>query len=339
MPAILRPDEHMQVVTYTGTGAAQTIYCGFKPDLVWIKSRSATTSHKLTDSVRGITKGLISNTDGAETTDVNGLTDFTTTGFTIGSDSNYNTNGATYVAWCWKAGQGVTSTNNEGSIPSTVSVNHTAGFSIIRYTGTGVTGSVGHGILSTVPPKFLIIKRTNTTGNWLCVNDFLTNYNWYLTLNTTNTQTGDASIGNMDPNQTNFGVGTSALVNASGSTYVAYCWTPIEGYSAFGKYTGNGSTDGTFVYTGFRPKFVMLKRTDAAGNWLVIDTSREPYNSENRAVLFPNVTDAETTGATPNDILSNGFKPRNSGVGTNANGGTYIYMAFAENPLKYANAR
>jgi hypothetical protein len=338
MPAIFKSNEHMQVVTYTGTGAAQTLSCGFKPDLVWIKSRSATTSYKLTDSIRGVTQALVINTTAAETTDTNGITGFTTTGFTIGSDSNYNTSGATYVAWCWKAGQGITSTNINGSITSTVSVNASAGFSIVTYTGNGTAGAtVGHGL--GVAPSFIVTFARNTVTNHAVYHVSMGNTKAMKLNLTFAEETYSGWWNNTSPTSSVFSIGTFDETNKSATNYVAYCWAPIEGYSAFGKYTGNGSTDGPFVYTGFRPKFVMLKRTDALGNWLVIDTSREPYNSENRAVLFPNLTDAETTGATPNDILSNGFKPKNSGVGTNASGGTYIYMAFAENPLKYANAR
>jgi hypothetical protein len=339
MPAIFKSNEHMQVVTYTGTGAAQTLYCGFKPDLVWIKSRSATTDHKLTDSVRGVTKALISNTTGTETTDTNGVTAFTDTGFTIGSDSNYNTNGATYVAWCWKAGQGITSTNVNGSITSTVSVNASAGFSVVTYTGTDAAATVGHG-LGVTPSMIVTFPRTTVTfGNHAVYHISLGNTKAVKLNLTSAPEIYSGWWNNTSPTSSVFSVGTFDEVNNISTTYVAYCWAPIAGFSAFGSYTGNGSADGPFVYMGFRPKFVMVRRTDADGNWVVMDTSREPYNSADRAVLFPNLTNAEGTGTSPNDILSNGFKPRNTGVATNASGGTFIYMAFAENPFKNSLAR
>ena len=327
----------MQAITYTGTGSTQTIAVGFQPDFVWIKSRSAATDHKLTDSVRGATKALISDTTGTETTDANGVTAFTSNGFTIGSNSVYNTNAATYVAWCWKAG-GTSSSNTNGSITSTVSANTTAGFSIVTYTGNGTNGAtVGHGL--GVAPSMVIVKSRSTAGtDWPVYHSSL-GATGILPLDTT-----DAFIvtstpwNNTAPTSSVFSVGTSGDTNLSARTYVAYCFAPVAGYSAFGSYTGNQSADGPFVYLGFRPRFVMIKRTiNAGGSWAVYDSARNTYNVENLS-LYPNLSNADDTYDVL-DFTSNGFKIRTAGLGVNQSGDTFIYACFAEVPLKFANAR
>jgi len=335
MPTISNGSKYMQAVTYTGTGATQTITVGFQPDLVWIKSRSAATDHKLTDSVRGVTKALISDTTGAETTDTNGVTAFTSNGFTLGSDSVYNTNAATYVAWCWQAGQGSTSSNTSGSITSTVSVNTTAGFSVVTYTGTGANATVGHGL--GVAPKMVIFKRRSATADWAVYHASIGNTG-ALALNLTiATDTNILYFNNTSPTSSVFTIGAGGTGNnASGSTYVAYAWAAISGYSAFGSYTGNGSTDGSFVYTGFLPRFVLIKRTDTTGDWYMWDTARNTYDVITNTLLA-NSSAAETS-ATSIDALSNGFKLRNTTAGFNASGGTYIYAAFASNPFRNSNA-
>jgi hypothetical protein len=304
--------------------------------LVWIKSRSAARDHKLTDSVRGATKALISNSTAAETTDSTGITAFTSNGFTLGASSVYNNSGATYVAWCWQAGQGTTSSNTNGTITSTVSVNASAGFSIVTYTGTGAAATVGHGL--GVAPSMIIYKQRSQVSNWTVMHKSLANMTTSnLLLNSTaavDTLTNTVAA----PTSSTFGVSLS--VAGSGQTCVAYCWTPIAGFSAFGSFVGNGSSDGTFVYTGFRPRFVMFKQTNAVSDWQIIDTARSPYNVTNTA-LFPNLSIAETT-APPTydrDFLSNGFKMRSTASYINGSGNTFIYMAYAENPLKYSLAR
>jgi hypothetical protein len=337
---IINGSKVMQAVLYTGTGATQTIAVGFQPDLVWVKSRSAATSHKLTDSVRGATKALISNSTGAETTDTNGITAFTSNGFTLGSDSVYNTNGATYVAWCWQAGQGSTSSNTNGTITSTVSVNASAGFSVVTYTGTGTNGAtVGHGL--GVTPSMMVFKRRNTTSDWATYHSSIGNTGVvFLNLTSATTTTANA-WNNTSPTSSVFSLGVGTDVNGSGSTYVAYCWTPIAGFSAFGSYTGNGSTDGPFVYTGFRPKFVMVKcsSSDLSGgaHWVIEDSSRSTYNAAD-AILYANLSNAEGSGE-PVDFLSNGFKIRNTVARWNSSGATFIYMAFAESPFRNSLAR
>jgi len=329
----------MQAVTYTGTGATQTITVGFQPDLVWIKSRSAATDHKLTDSVRGVTKALISDTTGAETTDTNGVTAFTSTGFTLGSDSVYNTNGATYVAWCWQAGQGSSSSNTSGSITSTVSVNTTAGFSVVTYTGNATTGAtVGHGL--GVKPAMVILKtRAGGIEGWPVWQKSLASESYFLRLNETSATYTSLSNRWTAFSSTTITLGNNTETNGSGYTYVAYCWAEIAGFSKFGSYTANASTDGPFIYTGFRPKYILIKGSVAGNNWVTLDTSRSTYNQV-AAYLLPNVSNAEGTAGDYIDILSNGFKIRDSGSDVNySSGATYIYMAFAENPFKNALAR
>jgi hypothetical protein len=324
----------MQAVLYTGTGATQTIAVGFQPDLVWIKSRSAATDNKLTDSVRGATKALISNSTGAETTDTNGITAFTSNGFTLGSDSVYNTNGATYVAWCWQAGQGSTSSNTNGTITSTVSVNASAGFSVVTYTGDGGNFSVGHGL--GVTPRMIMVKGRSNTSDWFVYHGSMGEQNYAL-LNSAAAKVSNANYFRDLSSTTYGGTNSASGLNTNGVTYVAYCWTPIAGYSSFGSYLGNNSTDGPYVYLGFKPKFLLIKASSTTDDWYIYDSVRNTYNIVNLA-LFPDLSNAEATGiVTTIDFLSNGFKLRNTGL--NGPSVTYIYMAFAENPFKNALAR
>jgi hypothetical protein len=334
---IVAGNKIMDATTYTGNGSTQTITNagGFKPDLVWVKSRSAATDNKLTDSVRGTTKGLISNTTGAETTDTNGLTAFGSSGFTVGTDTNYNNNTATYVGWQWQAGQGSSSSNTSGSITSTVSVNASAGFSVVTYTGTGSIATIGHGL--GVAPAMIIIKARSAAQSWLVYHRSIGNTGFVYLNETTVATYSINGWNNTSPTSTVFTTGVNGLSNASGQTQVAYCWSEIDGFSKFGSYTGNGSTDGPFVYTGFRPKFVMYKRTDSTGSWFMLDSTRNTSNVTN-LWLQANTNEAEQTDAAI-DFLSNGFKQRTTGSGSNASGGTYIYMAFAENPFKNSLAR
>ncbi len=335
MPTIVKGSDHMQAVLYTGTGATQTISgLDFQPDLVWIKSRSAATDHKLTDAVRGVTKALVSNSTAAETTDTTGITAFTSTGFTLGANSTYNNSGATYVAWCWKAG-GSTSSNTNGTITSTVSVNASAGFSVVTYTGTGANATVGHGL--GVAPSLIIAKSRGAATNWGVWHTSLTASSYFLLLNTTAAQATAANSLQALPTSTLVSLGASSIFNDA-STMVMYCWTPIAGYSAFGSYTGNGSTDGVFVYTGFQPKWVMVKKTSGADDWVLFDATRSPYNVVNNWLL-PNTSGAELTSAGSPDLLSNGFKMRSTSGATNASGATYIYVAFATCPFQNSLAR
>ena len=334
---------YMAATTYTGTGASNTISNSanntigttFQPDLVWIKSRSAATDHKLTDVIRGVTKAIISDTTGAETTDATGLTAFLSTGFTVGADTNYNNNTATYVAWQWNAGSGSTSSNTSGTITSTTSVNATAGFSIVTYTGTGANATVGHGL--GVAPSLVIVKRRDATSAWPVRHASITPANT-LYLNTTALSAAATTVWNSTaPTSTVFSIGTSTDVNANTGTYVAYCWSAVDGYSAFGSYIGNGNADGTFIYLGFRPRFMLIKASSTTESWILLDTSRDTYNIATRD-LYPNLANAETL-TTVGDIVSNGFKMRQSATGGNQSNRTYIYAAFAENPFAFARAR
>jgi hypothetical protein len=332
----------MDATLYTGTGASLAITNAgaFKPDLVWVKGRSGATDHAWYDSVRGTTKQLESNTTTAETTEATGLTAFGTGGFTVGALAQMNTSAATYVGWQWQAGQGSTTTGTgTGGITSvTQSVNATAGFSIVTYTGSGSNGTVTHGL--GVAPKWVIVKaRSAAAENWQVYSSSLTSAAYRLRLNATDAQDSQPTMWNSTaPTSTVFSVGTASGVNTSSVTYVAYCWAEIAGFSKFGSYTGNGSTDGPFVYLGFRPKFVLIKAVGASQEWVMFDGTRNTYNAVN-LYLLPNTTTTEGTGNNI-DFLSNGFKVRESGGGVNYTpANPYIYMAFAENPLKNSLAR
>jgi hypothetical protein len=341
---IVKGNTVMDATLYTGTGANLTISTNnidlSTNGLLWIKSRSTAEDHLLLDSLRTYfgTKywqAFFSNSTAAEAG--YGGSDNVVPGSyrNIAGGAVGNVNGTTYVQWLWQAGSAAASSNTAGSITSTVSANPTAGFSIVTYTGTGSAASIGHGL--GVTPEFIMVKRRNVASNWMVVSKYLTNYNWYLKLNLTDAQVGDATIGNIDPSSTTFNVGTNAIDNASGGTYVAYVWAPIAGFSKFGSYTGNGSTDGPFVYTGFRPTFIMCKRSDGVSNWNMADNKRPTYNPEDE-ILLANSSLAALTSY-PVDFLSNGFKIRTTEGGYNTSSGTYIFMAFAENPFKNALAR
>jgi hypothetical protein len=347
--AIIKGNQYMDATLYTGTGnvaATQVNTAGFKPDMVWMKSRSNGYDHILYDSVRGTgtSKSLGPNITGAEGADADyaNLTSFNSNGFSTGVTSNTNTlnnSGSTFVAWQWQAGQGANVTNTSGTITSTVSANTTAGFSIVTYTGAFLASTVGHGL--GVTPKFIIVKSRSDAFDWNC---WVTGFagNEYLVLNSTTTKLTSTTLwNNTTPTSSVFSVGLDNGSNKLSSSFVAYCWAEIAGFSKFGSYTGNGSTDGPFIYLGFRPKFWMAKRTDVGAPWLIYDSSRNTYNVVNN-YLQPSAADAEGSGSSPNDVndfLSNGFKVRCSNLGENANGGTYIYAAWAETPFKYANAR
>jgi len=339
----------MDATTYTGTNATLNISnadlgsAGFKPDLTWIKVRSTTADHDLVDTTRGISQYLNSSASRAQqaATAGTGLTAFNSNGFTLGTEistfGSTNASAATYVAWQWNANGGTTSSNTNGSVTSTVQANTTAGFSIVTYTApTSGAFTVGHGL--GVAPAFIITKSTNTAGYaWATYHQSIGNTQ-VLYLNRTDASATDSTAwNNTSPTSSVFTVGTGWV--GSGINYVAYCWAPVAGFSQFGSYTGNGSTDGPFIYTGFQPKFLLIKNTSISGgtNWVLHDTARSTYNSTT-AELYPNSSAAEATGAAI-DVLSNGFKCRDAGgQGTNSSGGTYIYAAFAANPFKYSNS-
>ncbi len=333
----------MAATLYTGTGATQTISnsangVSFQPDFVWVKGRSGATDHALYDAVRGVQNQLESNTTTAETAETTGLTAFGSTGFTIGALAQMNTNAATYVGWQWNAG-GSTVTNTSGTISAQVRANATAGFSVVTYTGTGANATVGHGL--GVAPNMIIFKNKGSTNAWCIYHSAISPAN-FLQFDTSAqlSSTTYPMFGTTPTAATStvFSIGTNAQTNAA-SSFVAYCFAAVAGYSAFGSYTGNGSADGPFVYLGFRPRFIMFKKSSAAEDWVIFDTTRNTSNLTNLQ-LYPNLSSAEATGvAGVIDILSNGFKVRGTSDALNTNGGTYIFMAVAENPFKLSLAR
>jgi hypothetical protein len=333
---IVKGNTVMDATTYTGTNGSpttQVISSNFQPDFLWFKKRSAAYDHALIDTNRGINKQLYSNLTNAEGTDSDVLTAIGASSFTVGN-SNYSNYG-TLVAWTWKANGGTTSSNTQGSITSTVQANTTAGFSIVTYTGTGANATVGHGL--GVAPRMIICKNRASATDWAVYHASVGNTG-ALRLNlTAATETDSRYWNNTTPTSTVFSIGSSSTVNGSSNTQVAYCWAEIAGFSRFGSYVGNGSADGPFVYLGFRPSFVMIKRTDTTSNWNIYDDARNTYNVVGQR-LIPNTSDAEATVNTF-DFLSNGLKLRTSDADRNASGGTYIYAAFAENPFKNALAR
>ena len=354
-PTIADGTTAMDVVTYTGDGSTQIISgLEFDPDLVWIKARDSSTSyHVWFDRVRGEHLVLRSENNVVEADyDPNGVSAFGTNSFSVTDDSTggYSVNGppggtysgnGTYVAWTWDAGTSTVS-NTDGSITSTVRANPSAGFSIVSYTGTGTAGTVGHGL--NAAPQMILVKNRDAAidGRVYHVGTDAVNPRLYwLKLFASSgdgaRQTAGAVWNDTEPTSTVFSLGTASNVNSNTQKFIAYCWTPVEGYSSFGSYTGNGSNDGPFVYTGFKPTFVMYKRTDNSGNWHVDDYQRDGYNFENKN-LYPNLVDVESTGSFI-DILSNGFKLRTTSLPRNALNGTYVYAAFAENPFKTARAR
>jgi hypothetical protein len=321
--------KHFNIILRNGGGGTFT-GLGFQPDLVWQKARSTASSHYLHDAVRGVQKALFTNSTSAETTYTDQITSFDTDGFTVNSGGDWGS-GTTVVDWCWKAGNTSGSSNTAGSITSTVSANTTSGFSVCTYTGDGGTttsSTIGHGL--GVAPKIYFLKGRSEAGDWIVHSSLFTNLQ-FLKLNLTNAV---ASGGTAQYGMTSSTICVPAR-NTSGQTYVAYCFAEVKGFSKFGSYTGNGSTDGTFVYTGFKPAFVMFKRTDSStgANWVIEDNKRSTYNVVD-ARLFPNTSDAEVSNGNGKvDFTSNGFKLRVAIDTQNESGATYIYMAFAESPI------
>jgi hypothetical protein len=362
-PTIANGASYMAATIWTGDGSANrtlTISSSnsgnnplgttFQPDFTWIKARSVSLSHTLYNAIvgGGVNKALSSNTTdseaGGNADAVNGyLSAFTSTGFSVvnGSSGNYtNVNGRTYVAWQWNAGSGSSSTNTSGSITSTVSANTTAAFSVVTWSGNGGTNAtVGHGL--GVAPNMIITKNRTGVSDWVVYHSSLSS-GYSIFLSTTSAQSNASSwYGSNAPTSSVFYTTYpgNISINASTYTYVSYCFAAVAGYSAFGSYTGNGSTDGPFVYTGFRPRWIMLKPTVGTGSWIILDTSRDPYNVEGN-LLWANESTAETASPPRIDGLSNGFKVRaGSGAAPNVSSEVYIYAAFAENPFKISRAR
>ena len=329
--------DYFNTKTWTGTSDATTSVTGvgFQPDWVWVKNRDVADDHMLFDAVRGVTKRLFSNSSGAEGTDAQTLTSFDSDGFTTGnSRATGGDAGNGMVSWNWKA-NGAGSSNTDGSITSTVSANTTAGFSIVKYTGNGSDQTVGHGL--GVAPSMIIIKCLTTTHDWVVYHQSRGNGK-AIALNLANAEYSSTAWQSTSPtNQVFYIKGGANSVSQSGD-FVAYCFAEKTGYSKFGSYTGNGNDDGTFVYTGFKPAFVLTKYATSTSGWRqILDNKRDVYNPTSHA-LFANVSDTEYNLSNYHtDYLSNGFKLRNTLAGGNTNGAEYIYMAFAEAPLVGTN--
>jgi len=336
---IPKSSDYFNSTIYTGNGTASTALTTgtFQPDFCWFKNRGTVEGHVLINAIRGASYNLASNSTAAETNVPDKVSAFTSTGVTLGGSAETNENNEPLVAWSWKA-NGSGSANGDGSISSTVSVDTTSGFSIIQYTGNGSSGAtIGHGL--GVVPKVVIVKLTSGSGyDWGVYHASLGNTK-NLRLNLTDAEaTSTAFWNDTTPSSSLVTLGNNATVNGSGSTYIAYCFAEKQGYSKFGSYVGNGFANGTFVYTGFKPAFVMSKYASGGGtgSWHMYDNKRKGYNTENDYVQA-NTTSTENSDTDQVDLLSNGFKWRANGSETNTNGGTMIYMAFAEAPLVGSN--
>ena len=339
-PAIADPGEHFKTVIYRGTGSSRAVTgVGFKPDFIWCKSRTNTEGHIIFDSIRGPEKRLLAMGTQTESTSSGGVMSFDDDGYSTKQYTGTNQSGQDYVAWCWKAG-GAAVTNTDGTITSQVSANQTAGFSIVSYTGTGSAGTVGHGLGKA--PSLIITKHRAGTS--------LGNVNWnvctslvpggYLELNTTVAHNPVTDRYVTAGTNTNSFPGGYVHFNDSNRTYISYCWAEIEGYSKFGSYTGNGNIDGPFVYCGFKPAFLMIKRTDTTGEWWMYDSSRGSTNPIPRMLMANSASiEQEDSASYLLDFVSNGFKWRSGLAASNGNGGSFIFMAIAESPFQTANAK
>jgi hypothetical protein len=345
------PSAHHQSVAYTGAGNNSSVTFGGNSDLqldwLWVKRRDSSGNSKVFDTSRGIGSGAepyLTTVSTEQEQTYAYLTSVDSDGFTWDTvDNSVGTSSNTYVAWGWKANGGTaTATGSEsGSNPAySVQANTTAGFSIVTYTGTGSNGTVPHG-LGVKPDWYIIKNRDNTNaddGRWMVWHkslEELHNYYSFIFLHLNNSRSEGTTVVNATPNTTTFALGDDGMINNDGEKYVAYCFAEKQGYSKFGSYTGNGNADGAFVYTGFKPAWVMFKRTDSTNNWNIFDSKRDVDNQVGN-VLYANLSNAEEADAShssANDFLSNGFKLRETGNAVNGSGATYIYMAFAEHPF------
>ena len=340
-----QPKDYFNTKLYTGTDSSNAITgVGFQPDWVWLKKRSGVASHAIQDVVRGNTKTVRSNTDGAQYTN-NFFSSFDSDGFTVAtSESDVNASGATYAAWNWRAGTGAGSSNTDGSInTTTTSVNTTAGISISTYSGTGSAATIGHGL--GVVPQVMIVKNTYQSEHWIVYHHEIDNAasggggapeDKYIRLNESGSRADFPMWNDTAPTSSVFSVGTSTSVNQAGGTFVAYCFAEKQGYSKFGSYKGNGNNDGPFVYTGFAPALVIIKvYNGTTGSWYIFDNKRPGYNDD-ASPLLANSTSAES-GTGFLDINSTGFKLRHNADDYNGDNMDYAYLAFAEHPLVSSN--
>jgi hypothetical protein len=342
-PTIKNGKDHFDAVTWTGDLTSRSITgLNFQPDFVWIKCRDTTFNHNLVDSVRGSNKILYADLPDSEATIANVLTSFNSDGFSVSNNASSNNTGNDYVAWCWKAG-GTAVSNTDGTITSSVSANTDAGFSIVSYTGNATSGAtIGHGLNSA--PQFMIVRNRDDAEAFAVYHHEVDNtapQNYWMRLDNDASKTSSSTHwNNTAPTNSVFTVGNANATNGSAGhndKIIAYCWHEVEGFSKFGVYTGNNDPDGPFIYTGFRPAFVLIKRTDsAASQWLLMDTTRDT-NNPNNLPLTPSVNDIEDTAYDRIDIYANGFKNVSSWAANNASGSPYLYIAFAENPFAGEN--
>jgi len=334
---INKSGDYFNTKLYTGNGSTNAITgVGFQPDWTWIKSRNLTKDHMLFDAVRGVQKSIRTNNTNAEDTSSDYLTAFGTDGFTVGNNGKVNTSSDSLVSWNWKA-NGAGSSNTDGTITATVSANTTAGFSIVKYTGTGSAGTVGHGL--GVAPKMIIVKCLDTAKAWTVYHSALgSSAAIFLEQTSAATTSNTTYFGGTDPTTSVFSIGSSTNVTNSGDEFIAYCFAEKTGYSKFGTYTGNNSNDGTFIYTGFKPAFVITKSTTTAEAWNLMDNKRKYTYNPTGYFLYPNknIAEAADTQYSATDFVSNGFKLRNSHGQFNGTA-THLYMAFASAPLVGSN--
>ena len=342
-----KPKAHFNTVTFTGTGSSNSVTgVGFRPDWLWIKNRSTTASHIVQDVVRGATKQVYPDLNNSEVTGSDGVSSFDSDGFTVGTGASFNGNGNGIVAWSWLAGGSHGSANTNGTINTTyTSVNSSSGFSISKYTGNGSQGAtVGHGLGAA--PQFIAIKSLDSANNWAIgtgkYNNASNPWDYYVELNDYDARAENYNrFANVAPSSTVFSIGSSGAVNTNTENYIAYCFLEKTGFSKFGIYFGNGNADGSFIYTGFKPAFVMIKQETGNQGWMMHDNKRNNpsalLGNTVDATLYPSQTAAEATSGFDIDFYSNGFKPRNTDAAHNANNNSYVYWAFAEEPLVSSN--
>ena len=336
------PSAYFHTQLYTGNATARSITNDanagdFKPDWLWIKVRNNANNHRVFDSSRGANLDLVTNLTQGDSDSTDRCTGFDANGFSLGINAEVNSNTHNIVAWQWKANGGTTTTNDAsatgiGTIDSVYQANTTAGFSIVTYTGTTSAGSIAHG-LGAVPKMIIVKNRDDGAENWAVqsptASDPWTDYMW---LDLPNALDDNVGLWNdTAPTSTVFTIGTSGVVSQA-ENHVAYCFAEKQGYSKIGKYIGNGNANGTFVYTGFKPAYVMVKRTNGVGSWVIHDSTRAGFSNPTDEYVYANATNVEATDI-PHDFLSNGFKIRATWDDTNGSGSTYIYMAFAESPF------
>ena len=325
------PKDYFTIKLWTGNDTAQTITgIPFAPSFVWIKNRSTAESHTLANTLIGANNFLKSNATSANNTNTEFVKSFTSDGYTLGSADEVNNGSNNIVGWNWKA-NGAGASNTDGSTDTIkTSASTASGVSISTYTGTGSAATIGHGM--GVAPTAIWIKKTSATEQWFCWNQGLTAAGGFIKLDTDGATSTNNSAFPWNPQATTFGLSGDGATNADGVSYIAYCFAEKQGFSKMGSYVGNGNADGPFIYTGFKPAWIMIKSATTAESWMLFDNKRLGFNPDND-YLLANATDVEPADEEVLDIVSNGFKPRVTAGTLNTSGQTYIYMAFAEEPL------